>query len=169
MKLAGSCHCRRVRFSVDSHHEVPYQRCYCSICRKTQGGGGWAVNLAADRRTLELTGSDCTRIYHARLDEGLTDDPTFSAAERVFCGECGSALWLFDPGYPELLHPFASAIDTELPVPPEHTHLMLDAKPGWVEARIEPGDQSFGKYPEESIAEWHERVREREREREKSG
>lgn len=159
MTLEGSCHCRRIRFSVESDHDIPYQRCYCSICRKTQGGGGWAVNLAADRRTLEVTGEAFARSYHARLDEGATDDPAFSAAERVFCGECGSALWLFDPGYPELLHPFASAIDTDLPPPAEHTHLMLSAKPGWVEAAIGPTDQSFDEFPEETIAEWHQRVR----------
>ena len=161
MKLEGSCHCRRVRFSVESDHEIPYQRCYCSVCRKTQGGGGWAVNLAADRRSLDVEGDAYTRTYHPRMSEDVGDDPTFSAAERVFCGQCGSALWLFDPSYPELLHPFASAIDTELPPPPEHTHLMLEAKPVWVEAEIGPDDQSFEEFPDESIAEWHERVRPR--------
>ena len=125
MKLEGSCHCRRVRSTVESDHEIPYQRCYCSICRKTQGGGGWSVNLAADARTLRVTGRRFTRTYHARMDEGRDTAPEISAAERVFCASCGSALWLFDPDWPELLHPFASAIDTPLPVPPEHTHLML--------------------------------------------
>ncbi|MCL7942209.1 hypothetical protein M8009_18170 [Halomonas sp. ATCH28] len=33
MLLEGSCHCGAVHFRVDSPH--PYQRCYCSICRKT--------------------------------------------------------------------------------------------------------------------------------------
>ena len=39
MRLAGSCHCGRVRFRLESHTPYPYMRCYCSICRKTQGGG----------------------------------------------------------------------------------------------------------------------------------
>lgn len=34
--------------------------------------------------------------------------------------------------WPELVYPFAPAIDTELPVPPERVHLLLDSKPGWV-------------------------------------
>src|SRR3546814_2581266 len=42
MQLTGSCHCGAVRFTVDSVNPYPYQRCYCSICRKTQGGGGYA-------------------------------------------------------------------------------------------------------------------------------
>jgi hypothetical protein len=44
MRLEGSCHCGAVRFRVESHTPYPYMRCYCSICRKTQGGGGYAVN-----------------------------------------------------------------------------------------------------------------------------
>ena len=159
MKLEGSCHCRRVRFTVESDHEVPYQRCYCSICRKTQGGGGWTVNLAADARTLAVTGRRFTRIYHARMDEGRDARPEISKAERVFCGSCGSALWLYDPGWPELLHPFASAIDTALPVPPEHTHLLLDARASWVEVEGGARDKRFDEFPGESIAEWHERIR----------
>jgi hypothetical protein len=42
---------------------------------------------------------------------------------------CGSALWVWDPRWPELVHPFASAIDTELPVPPKRNHMMLSSKP----------------------------------------
>lgn len=159
MKLEGSCHCRRVRFSVESDNEIPYQRCYCTICRKTHGGGGWAVNIAADARTLSLTGKRYTRAYHARLDEGRGEDPETSEAERVFCTRCGSALWLFDPRWPELLHPLASAIDTALPRPPEHTHLMLGVKASWVEPEIGPLDRRFDEFPEESIADWHVRVR----------
>jgi hypothetical protein len=51
-----------------------------------------------------------------------------------------------------------SAIDTPLPVPPEHTHLLLDSKAPWVEAEVRHGDKQFDAYPEESIAEWHERL-----------
>jgi hypothetical protein len=31
-----------------------------------------------------------------------------------FCSVCGSALWVWDPRWPERVHPFASAIDTDL-------------------------------------------------------
>ena len=47
MQLEGSCHCQAVRFSVESHEPYPFMRCYCSICRKTAGGGGYAINLGA--------------------------------------------------------------------------------------------------------------------------
>ena len=157
MRLDGSCHCHAVRFSLQSRHPVPYQRCYCSICRKTQGGGGYAVNIAGDARTLEVDGRRHMRSYHAILrDEAGGEDR--SGAERTFCGLCGSALWLYDKDWPELIHPFASAIDTDLPVPPEHTHLMLGSRANWVEPAIGPQDRQFEAYPEESIADWHQRL-----------
>ena len=49
MHLDGSCHCGSVKFSVRSAEPYPFMRCYCSICRKTAGGGGFAINLGADK------------------------------------------------------------------------------------------------------------------------
>lgn len=152
MKLHGSCHCGAVRFTVESAHPYPFNLCYCSICRKTAGGGGFAINLGADAATLEVEGRDALRVYQAVID-GET-----SPAERHFCGRCGSAMWVFDPRWPELLHPFASAIDSELPVPPERTHLMLGSKAAWVEPANGPRDRQFDEYPDESIADWHRRL-----------
>ena len=63
MKLKGSCHCGAVTFSVDSHTPQPYMRCYCSICRKTAGGGGYAVNIMGDTRTLKVRGAKNIAVY----------------------------------------------------------------------------------------------------------
>jgi hypothetical protein len=51
------------------------------------------------------------------------------------------------------VHPFASAIDTDLPVPPKRTHMMLSSKPAWVTVEVADGDKSFDAYPDESLAE----------------
>jgi len=157
MRLEGSCHCQAVRFSLESKHPFPFNLCYCSICRKTQGGGGFSINLGGDANSLEVTGREHIRIYHAKM-AGEKNRTKRSPAERHFCGECGTALWLWDPRWPELIHPFASAIDTPLPKPPERTHLMLGSKAPWVEVRAESHDKCFDEYPQESIAEWHERL-----------
>jgi hypothetical protein len=154
MLLEGSCHCGAVRFRVRSHHPYPFNLCYCSICRKTAGGGGFAINLGADAATLEVEGDDALRTYRAVLDRETGETST---AERRFCGQCGSALWLHDPTWPELVHPHASAIDTDLPVPPERVHLMLGSKAAWVAPCIGAGDETFDGYPAESLAEWHQR------------
>ena len=155
MKLEGSCHCGAVRFRLESPHPYPFNLCYCSICRKTQGGGGCAINLSGDAASLQIEGEDFISVYHARLRRDGTET---SPAERRFCSACGSGLWLWDPRWPDLVHPFASAIDSELPAPPERTHLMLGSKPAWVPLQAGPRDRTFDEYPDESIAAWHERL-----------
>ena len=155
--LEGSCRCGAVRFTCESHTPQPYQRCYCSICRKTAGTGGYAINLGADARTLKvLEGKRQLRVYRAILHE-KGGEP--SSGQRHFCGRCGTALWLFDPSWPELVHPHAGAIDTPLPKPPDAVHMMLAYKPDWVDAHVRPADDTFDEYPKESLAEWHRRHR----------
>ena len=100
--------------------------------------------------TLEVCGKHNLTVYQAVIDGEQ------SPARRHFCKLCGSALWLFDPRWPELVHPFASAIDSELPTTPETEHIMLDFKPGWVEAAPENDkNRHFWGYPNQSIEDWH--------------
>lgn len=157
MKLKGSCRCGAVRFAVDSHTPVPYQRCYCSICRKQQGGGGYAINLGAEAKTLKFEGEEHIGLYRAEIEDDEHPHCEVSTGERRFCRECGTALWLYDPSWPELVHPFASAIDTDLPAPPHRVHLMLKYKANWVEPDIREGDATFDIYPAESLAAWHKK------------
>ena len=153
MRLEGSCRCGAVRFSAESSAPCPYQLCYCAACRKS-GGAGYAINLLADAGTLSVTGTAHVKVYRAIIHS----DP-YNGAEgpcrRHFCERCGSMLWIHDPDWPDLLHPFASAIDTPLPTPPSRTHIMLDFKAPWVEPDIGEGDATYDRYPELSIEEWH--------------
>lgn len=157
MHLEGSCHCGSVKFSVESAEPVPFMRCYCSICRKTAGTGGYAINLGADHSTLKVKGKRHLRVYQARIIEG--DHVRQSTGQRHFCGKCGTALWLWDPTWPELVHPHASAIDTPLPAPPANVHILLDSKASWVPVEGRKGDQRFDAYPDFSLKEWHEQSR----------
>jgi hypothetical protein len=157
MLLEGSCHCGAVRFRVESKTPYPYQACYCSICRKTAGGGGYAINLGADAETLEIEG-EALRVYNAKLyDVGEPEKVETSPAERNFCGLCGSFLWLYDPRWPDLVHPFASAVDTPLPKPPERVRLMLNYAAPWCEIPENSNERHFPEFPEESLEEWHRR------------
>ncbi|MEA2118048.1 GFA family protein [Halovibrio sp. HP20-50] len=152
MLLRGSCHCRAVTFSVRSHQPYPFNRCYCSVCRKTAGGGGYAINLGGNSKTLMVKGDEHITVYQAIINGEQ------STAERHFCKHCASSLWVYDPNWPELVHPFASAIDSELPSPPKRTHMMLDSKAEWVEVNAPIQDKCFCAYPDESLAEWHQRL-----------
>lgn len=156
MLLEGSCHCGAVSFEVESPHPYPYNLCYCETCRKTAGAGGYAVNLSGRAPTLTVDGIEHVRVYRpGHIDE---HSGNVSPQERRFCEICGSALWIQDPRWPDLIHPHASAIDNNLPKPPERTHLMLEHKASWVEVRADAQDQLFDRYPRESIAQWHERL-----------
>lgn len=153
--LKGSCRCGAARFSVNSHTPYPYQLCYCSICRKTAGGGGFAINLMGDNRSLEVSGRETIGVYRAELCDDDGGQCETSSGERSYCTRCASALWLYDPSWPNLVHPFASAIDTDLPVPPLRTHLMLRYKASWVVPVVSANDLTFNLYPEQSIEDWH--------------
>lgn len=92
--------------------------------------------------------------HGAGIDRGHGRVET-SHGQRNFCSHCATALWLYDKSWPDLIHPFASAIDTPLPKAPERVHLMLAFKPDRVVADIGSKDQSFDHYPEQSIENWH--------------
>lgn len=153
LTLHGSCRCGAVRFDVDTHTPVPYQHCYCSVCRKTAGGGGYAINLGALADSLHVDGWEHVEVYQARIGEGEACET--SPGERHFCARCATPLWLYDPRWPDLLHPFASAIDGDLPTAPARVHLMLGDKPDWVPLPEGADEEHFTTYPALSLADWH--------------
>jgi hypothetical protein len=146
MLLEGSCHCGAVRFSHQSQTPQPYMHCHCSICRKTAGGGGYAINLAGDAASHKVVGKENVTVYRA----------VKGGSDRHFCKVCGSALWAWDERWPDLIHAFASAIDTPLPKPPEIAHIMLESAPSWIDVPDGQGHVLFDQYPDASLADWHE-------------
>ncbi|KAL0961257.1 hypothetical protein HGRIS_006219 [Hohenbuehelia grisea] len=153
--LQGSCHCGEVRFMVNSSTPVPYQLCLCSICRKVGGSGG-SINLGGHADSLKiLQGKEHISVYKAVLNRG-TDHQEIADSERNFCSKCSTMLWLFDPTWPELIHPFASAIDNDLETPTEMTCIMVDSKPDYV--RLPEGAKDvYAEYPSMSLENWHKK------------
>jgi hypothetical protein len=152
--LSGSCRCGAVTFTFVSHTPHPYQLCYCGICRKTAGGGGFAINIMGRADSLKVVGRRSLRIWRAEIEDDDGHCKT-SSGQRHFCARCASALWIADPEWPEMIYPFASAINDPLPVPPARVHLMLRFKAGWVEPAIGPADESYDLWSERSIEQWH--------------
>ena len=77
--LSGSCHCKSVTFTVKSSEPMPFNRCYCTVCRKTAGAGGFAINIGnigADFKTLEIEGRKHIRVYRARISAHYLDSIT---------------------------------------------------------------------------------------------
>jgi hypothetical protein len=148
MQLAGSCFCGAVRFTVETQTPYPYRRCYCGRCRKTAGGTGAAANILAQASTLALDGADA-------LTEYAAPDTT----RTRFCSRCGSALYLTIDAAPDFVYPFASAVDTELPEPPERVHVFTVEAPAWARPPSSPDDYSTERNTRESISDWHRRHR----------
>ncbi|KAI8922477.1 Mss4-like protein [Powellomyces hirtus] len=154
MDIQGSCHCGKISFKCKSHTPYPYMRCYCSICRKTAGGGGYAINIMAQADSLVVEGKEHVKVYRAKNPDGA-----LSTNHRNFCGECGSCLWGSDPSYKQWIYPFASAIDTDLPRPPINTCIFLDNKPQWAAGADNVGEKDvmYDTYPEDSIEDTHKK------------
>ncbi len=120
--------------------------------------GGYAINRGGEYATLKVDDREHVRVDRARIRDSDSGEIKRSPVQRNFCALGASALSVWNPRWPQLVHPFASAIDTDLPIPPERTHLMLSSKASWVQLCGKPRDQHFPGYPAESIAGWHERL-----------
>ncbi|RDB14920.1 putative glutathione-dependent formaldehyde-activating enzyme [Hypsizygus marmoreus] len=155
IQLSGSCHCGAVTFTVQSSTPVPYQLCLCSICRKVGGVGG-SINLGGHSKTLKVEGKEHISVYKAVLDRG-TPDERIATSERNFCSKCSSMLWLYDETWPDLIHPFASAIDSpELKAPETIVCIKLDSKPAYV--RLPEGNKKiYQGYGPDSLEKWHKK------------
>ena len=156
MQLNGSCCCKAVMFTVESPHPYPFMHCYCSICRKTQGGGGCAVNIGADYDSLQVEGEENVASFSPMYTNHETGAYEPSPGKRHFCNRCGSGLWVWDPRWPDLVHPHASAIDSDLTLPPHRWHMMLGSRANWAEPEVGPQDRCFDAYPDRSLADWHD-------------
>lgn len=146
MQLAGSCSCGAVRFTVETRTPHPYRRCYCARCRKTAGGTGAAANVLAQASTLRVDGA-----------EALTEYAAPDTTRTRFCSRCGSAMYLTLDAAPDFVYPFASAIDTPLPEPPERVHVFTIEAPGWARPPRGAEDLAVERNTNESIEGWHRR------------
>jgi hypothetical protein len=147
MRLEGSCECGAVQLSISSGTPYPYRICYCRRCRKVAGAVGAAVNILADAETLEVRGDVSPTRYEHETEPVITS----------FCPRCGTALFLEILGWPQWVYPFASAIDTPLPIPPHFIHVRTGERPAWVPTIGSLDDPSFETNTDESMAEWHQR------------
>ena len=111
-KHQGSCLCGGVRFEI-AGPLAPIQICYCSQCRKAQGGPlGSNIPVKVDQLTW-LAGRDLLREYESSPGK-----------LRAFCSHCGSPVYSARPSKPEVLRIRAGLLDEPVATPVElHQHL----------------------------------------------
>jgi hypothetical protein len=131
LPLKGGCLCGGVRFEVT---EAPSRAGYCH-CTRCQRRTGTAASPQAriERGSLRITkGEELIRAYEP--DDGFA---------KLFCSECGSALWSRHPEDPEVISIRLGAFDRDPGVRPSYRQFVAYAAP-W-----EPlPDDGLPRYPE---------------------
>ena len=91
LPLTGGCLCGGVRFEV-TEPLVSAGYCHCTRCQRRTGTSSSASARIAPGSLRVLSGEGLIRSY--RPEDGFA---------KVFCSECGSALWSQSPHDPEVI------------------------------------------------------------------
>lgn len=117
-KHTGGCLCGAVRFEIVGAL-APIQLCYCSQCRKAQGGA-FASNIPVAAEAFSLVrGVDL--LAHFQSSPGK---------ERAFCAHCGSPVYSRRTASPGVLRVRAGLIDAPLNTALAH-HAYTDDCADW--------------------------------------
>ncbi|KAI8872650.1 hypothetical protein GQ42DRAFT_65318 [Ramicandelaber brevisporus] len=136
-KFEGSCACGSVHYTAETDTPAPYLKCYCSICRKSAGSGGYAVFIRTLGSKFNITsGHASIGHYRAAKDSSLPKDKQeLFPLSRSYCTECGTYLFFrhFENREEGEVYLFASSIDNvkDVPVAPVSYHIFLAGAPEW--------------------------------------
>ncbi len=146
-----------MQFSLESDSPCPLHALpLLDLPQDRRRRGLWHQPLGGDAHSLRVRGKKHVSRYHAVMREP-GQRPKRSKAFRHFCAECGGPLWLWDPRWPDMVYPNASAIDTPLPRPPEVVEASLENVAPWVDVPRGKGHRHCETWPEESLHDWHKR------------
>jgi hypothetical protein len=130
VSLTGGCLCGAVRFRIDAPL-VSANYCHCTRCQRRTGTAASASARIAPGSFTLLSGEESLGAF--RPDDGFA---------KVFCRDCGSALWSEDPADPEVKGVRLGAIDGDPGIRPQ-TRTYTDFAAPW-EPIPDDGLQRFG-------------------------
>ena len=118
--LQGRCECGAVRFEVSGPIEEVCH-CHCSQCRRLHGAA-YATFAGVERSLFRyLSGKRAVRHY-----------PSSSKNDRVFCGICGSSLFVDARDEPETRYLAMSTLEGDFEYPVAY-HQFVCSKAPWHE------------------------------------
>jgi hypothetical protein len=130
--LSGGCLCGGVRFEV-TEPLVSASYCHCTRCQRRTGTAASAQARVAPGSLRVTSGDDLIRAY----------DPGGGGFLKLFCSQCGSALWSKSPQDPEVMSVRLGAFDSDPGIRPAYRQFVAYAAP-W-----EPvPDDGLARYPE---------------------
>jgi hypothetical protein len=133
--LTGGCGCGAIRFEIDAPL-LGAGYCHCTRCQRRTGTATSATALLEPGSLRIVQGEDRLRAWSP---EG--------GFEKLFCGDCGSALFTRKPDQPEIAGVRLGAFDGDPGVRPSW-HQYVDYAAAW-----EPiPDDSLPRYPEGRVA-----------------
>jgi hypothetical protein len=115
--LAGGCLCGGVRFEV-TEPLLFAGYCHCTRCQRRTGTGAAVSGRIVPGSLRILAGGELIRSY--RPPDGF---------EKVFCSECGSALWSRHRDDPEILSVRLGAFDEDPGIRPSYHQFVAYAAP----------------------------------------
>jgi hypothetical protein len=132
--LSGGCLCGGVRFEI-TEPLVSASYCHCTRCQRRSGTAA-SVQARVEPGSLRVTsGDELIRAY----------DPGDGGFLKLFCSQCGSALWSKSPEDPEVMSVRLGVFDSDPGIRPSYRQFVAYAAP-W-----EPiPDDGLARYPERS-------------------
>jgi hypothetical protein len=132
--LTGACLCGGVRFEV-TEPLVSASYCHCTRCQRRSGTAA-SAQARVEPGSLNVTaGEELIRAY----------DPGDGGFLKLFCSQCGSALWSKSPEDPEVMSVRLGVFDADPGIRPAWRQFVAYAAP-W-----EPlPDDGLTRYPERS-------------------
>jgi hypothetical protein len=133
LPLTGGCNCGAVRYEV-TEPLVDATYCHCRRCQRRTGSAAAANAHPAPDSFRIVAGDDRLRMWKPD-EEG--------SGEKWFCGECGSAVYAYNPSHPNSIGIRMGSFDGDPGVRPSAHQFVAYAAP-W-----EPiPDDGLPRYPE---------------------
>ena len=113
LPLTGGCNCGAVRFEIDAPL-LNASWCHCTRCQRRTGTPASAQGRVAPGSFHLVQGEEALRAW----------EPGGGGFAKVFCGECGSALWSQSPDDPEIKAVRLGAFDGDPEIRPQYRQFV---------------------------------------------
>ena len=116
--LTGGCNCGAIRYEV-TEPLVRASYCHCKRCQRRSGAAASAQAHPASGSFRITSGTERLRAWK----------PPDGGGEKWFCGECGSALFGFNPNHPESIGIRMGTFDDDPGIRPSVRQFVAFAAP----------------------------------------
>ena len=114
--MTGGCLCGGVRFEV-TEPLVSASYCHCTRCQRRTGTAASAQARVAPGSLRVTSGEELIRAY----------DPGDGGFLKLFCSQCGSALWSKSPEDPKVMSVRLGAFDSDPGIRPAYRQFVAYA------------------------------------------